>query len=728
MSLKIKQLKELKELLDEGGISLEEYESLKQEVLKGTSTSPEPNVNSELSKLGSYQIKYLLGEGGQGSVYVGRHRIEGKALEQGGDVAIKILHSENQEMMDRLEAEAMMGIQLNHPNIVKVYDFVIDGDTVGIVMEKVVGIDLSKVLYNRGQPIPWEEVRSWSIQIGQALEYAHQNGIVHRDIKPENIMLKGDGSIKILDFGIAKKVNKGGASKGRTKTGVGMGTIAYMAPEQYTDAKYVDRRADIYAFGMVLYELLSGRLPWDGSKCTDFEILKRKERGDIIPFSEVYFDNQKLSKVIERCLKTEQENRYENIGEVVHIIESLNPDIESVKEEHNIEEKAIQEIPSTEIPHLDLEEGWIEKEVPSSESSNETVSNISEIMTEHNQVHASVESTNNKPTEKVADIVADEHQQLNASGKGVWYAMGLVILGLAFIFLSQDKSNQEKESKTVSKESVEDDNTKELDRRLKLVELEKQKKEKRMQIEKDMVSKGFVLIPGESFTMGCTPEQGRCATNEKPSHSVTITKDFFIGKYEVTQELYSQVTGKNPSHFRKCGKECPVENVSWNDAITFLNKLSDRDGFERCYQSKNQFIGLDCEGYRLPTEAEWEFAARGSDNFRYSGSDKVNDVAWYIGNSGKKTHAVGQKNPNRFGLYDMSGNVWEWVWDTLGPYSKDISEDPLGGSQSINRVLRGGSWQDGMGNTRIAFRGDFYPTGKRERFGFRICRTLPISQ
>lgn len=187
----------------------------------------------------------------------------------------------------------------------------------------------------------------------------------------------------------------------------------------------------------------------------------------------------------------------------------------------------------------------------------------------------------------------------------------------------------------------------------------------------------MVYVSGGTFTMGGTSEQGSDAeSDEKPTHDVTLSS-YYICKYEVTQALWRAVMGSNPSYFK--GDNLPVECVSWNDCQTFINRL-------------NSYTGRN---FRLPTEAEWEFAARGgnySRHYKYSGSNYIGDVAWYDNNSGNRTHPVGTKQPNELGLYDMSGNVYEWCSDWYGSYSSYSQSDPTGPNSGSGRVKRGGSW------------------------------------
>ena len=180
----------------------------------------------------------------------------------------------------------------------------------------------------------------------------------------------------------------------------------------------------------------------------------------------------------------------------------------------------------------------------------------------------------------------------------------------------------------------------------------------------------MVYVSGGTFIMG-----GDESSDQTPTHSVTLSS-YYICKYEVTQALWRAVMGSNPSKFK--GDNLPVEQVSWNDCQTFINRL-------------NNYTGRN---FRLPTEAEWEFAARGgnySRRYKYSGSNYIGDVAWYCDNS-DRTHPVGTKQANELGLYDMSGNVWEWCSDWYGSYSSYSQSNPTGATSGYGRVERGGNW------------------------------------
>lgn len=215
----------------------------------------------------------------------------------------------------------------------------------------------------------------------------------------------------------------------------------------------------------------------------------------------------------------------------------------------------------------------------------------------------------------------------------------------------------------------------------------------------------MVYVEGGTFTMGATSEQQSPDSDEKPTHRVSLSS-YYIGKYEVTQALWKAVMGSNPSKWK--GENLPVENVSWNDCQTFLRKLNAMTG----------------KNFRLPTEAEWEYAARGgnrSRGYQYSGSYIIGDVAWYTDNSGSKTHPVGTKAPNELGIYDMSGNVWEWCHDWKGSYSSSAQTNPTGPSSGSYRVFRGGGWSSYAGGCCVANRGFYTPGIGDNNLGLRLA-------
>ena len=222
---------------------------------------------------------------------------------------------------------------------------------------------------------------------------------------------------------------------------------------------------------------------------------------------------------------------------------------------------------------------------------------------------------------------------------------------------------------------------------------------------KDGISIDMIRVEAGTFTMGATTEMKDPWDDEKPTHQVTLTNDYYIGKYEVTQALWQAVMGNNPSNFK--GDNLPVEEVSWNDCQKFISKLNSITG----------------KTFRLPTEAEWEYAARGgkkSRGYQYSGSNNLSDVAWYTDNSGSKTHTVGSKQANELGIYDMSGNVYEWCQDWKGSYSSSSQVNPTGDNSGSYRVGRGGSWGNTARNCRSSCRNDSTPGSRINDLGLRM--------
>jgi formylglycine-generating enzyme required for sulfatase activity len=252
--------------------------------------------------------------------------------------------------------------------------------------------------------------------------------------------------------------------------------------------------------------------------------------------------------------------------------------------------------------------------------------------------------------------------------------------------------------------------------------------------------------------MGSPPGELGHSLSEGPQHEVVITRPFYMKTTEVTQKEWMSLMGNNPSHYPDCGLDCPVEVVSWWDAVTYGNAISRALGLPECYELSScvgtpgqpgyscldvVFTGLDCPGYRLPTEAEWEYAYRaGRTTAFYNGGitaiecDPIDislyDIGWYCSNSMDRTHPAGLKIANAWGLYDMAGNVGEWTWDrSWRDYSTETVTDPLGPDDGTYRVVRGGNYVDGAVFCRAASRYNGPPGGRSSGSGFRLVRSGP---
>lgn len=229
--------------------------------------------------------------------------------------------------------------------------------------------------------------------------------------------------------------------------------------------------------------------------------------------------------------------------------------------------------------------------------------------------------------------------------------------------------------------------------------------EEKIHITVNGIAFNMINVHGGTFTMGATSEMSDSWSNETPTHQVSLSS-YYIGETEVPQKLWKAVMGKNPSYYK--GDDLPVSRVSWNDCQAFIRKLNE----------------LTNRRFRLPTEAEWEFAARGgikSNHTPFSGSSNIDDVAWYVGNSGSKPHPVMTKKPNELGIYDMSGNVCEWCQDWYGNYNRDAQTNPTGPASGSYRVNRGGGWNYKARVCRLSCRFKTSPDSNIDNYlGFRL--------
>lgn len=267
-----------------------------------------------------------------------------------------------------------------------------------------------------------------------------------------------------------------------------------------------------------------------------------------------------------------------------------------------------------------------------------------------------------------------------------------------------DLLSKKQERETAEREEIERQEQEKLGR-------ERREREARGEFEVKGVQFKMVKVEGGTFMMGATEEQRTDAFDrEKPAHQVTLS-DYYIGETVVTQELWKAVMGNNPSYWE--GDDLPIEMVSWEDAQKFIEKLNRETGRE----------------FRLPTEAEWEYAARGgkkSQGYKYSGSDNLDEVAWYVGNSESRTHPVKEKKANELGLYDMSGNVWEWCQDRYGNYTRESQTNPQGPPWGVDRVCRGGSWSLYAEGCRVSIRELNSSIIRYKTLGFRLVMSEPV--
>ena len=244
----------------------------------------------------------------------------------------------------------------------------------------------------------------------------------------------------------------------------------------------------------------------------------------------------------------------------------------------------------------------------------------------------------------------------------------------------------------------------------------------------------LLLMSANELDVGCTDEQPGCYDNEFDVMPVTLTQDYFLGETEVTQGEYEAVMGVNPSFFDACGEDCPLERISWHMAAAYTNALSDSADLESCYTCTGEGDTVSCEaalspyecaGYRLPTEAEWENAARCDTDTVYAGSNDIDAVGWSNRTSESVTHPVGQLLPNTCGFYDLSGNVIEWTqdWYAADYYTADGRVDPVGAEDGEGRSVRGGGWNYSSSGQRVSYRNVIADDYRVNFVGFRVART-----
>ncbi len=467
--------------------------------------------------------------------------------------------------------------------------------------------------------------------VASGLNYLHKNNVIHQDIKPDNVLINSQGDFVITDFGISYKIRT--TMRKQSKRTENSGTVAYMGPERFKSDPQLITASDVWSLGASIYELATGDLPFNG--LGGGMMLSGAELPNLpSKFSE------DLNRVMRLCLSKEPWDR--------PLSETL-----------------------VKIAIVKLKGDSINTYLPKTENKRTTNTNTQPQNTDNNSVKNNNQTTtrfaNNQKTtpysnsrnansqsqqtsarvEKAANIGNYDNNN-NKTKKTLGFVAAFVVLALVIgliVKLSGGNAGEIAE------------------------------KEKKFSV--NGVEFKMIFVEGGTFTMGATSEQGDDASNnEKPAHQVTLS-NYYIGETEVTQALWKAVMGSNPSYFK--GDNLPVENVSYIDVKEFILKLNQKTG----------------KTFRLPTEAEWEYAARGgkkSKGYKYSGSNNIDDVAWYEGNSNNKTHPVKTKRPNELGIYDMSGNVWEWCSDKYGAYSSSSQTNPTGPSSGSNRVFRGGSW------------------------------------
>jgi formylglycine-generating enzyme required for sulfatase activity len=646
-------------------------------------------------------------------------------------------------------------------------------------MEYVDGESLANLLLSRpGEKLGEKEALDVARKIARGLACAHSNDVIHRDIKPQNILVSKTAEVKILDFGISEIVH---TTMSRVDDTAITGSRPYMSPEQIR-GKGIGRESDIYSFGVTLYELLCGHPPFSSGDIL-YQVLNEKPDhiSGISPtlngflqkclakdyedryrsFEEVLMamdqlgaeDPPELPEPIEKKVPTEipKPVRKKNKGQyaaIVLIILLVAGVIGAVKGGLLGSERVSEPAIETPLP-VNANTERVEKKV--------------RLIIKTEPQNATIKVGNQENTPKDIELVTGEYT-VTASAAGYETEVRTVILNddpvheetivLKQVKTSEDELQVKDENPTLSvvtdpmdavvtlmkrKEkftqgmalkpgiykisvSAEGYETTVRDVELKpgrnievVVSLTKIEDrpvgpakvvEKKPEPEKtNSIGMKFVYVKPGTFMMGGANGESREADNET-RHRVTLSRGYYIQTTEVTQGQWRKVMGDNPSRFKDCGDDCPVDNVNWKDAQSFIQKL-------------NQ---LDTHGkYRLPTEAEWEYACRAGSDSTFANDNSLDRMGWYNKNSRNGTHPVAQKKPNAWGLYDMHGNVWEWCSDWYGDYPSYDVTDPQGASWGRLRVLRGGGWSLTDRNCRSASRLTNSPDYRDSDLGLRLA-------
>ena len=656
-----------------------------------------------------YKIEREIGKGGMARVYLALH----KALNR--KVAIKVLNRQldsNSQHSNRFMREARIVANLTHPNIVTIHDV---GEHDGhnyIVMELLPSGETlrDKIKAGVGSQYALSIVR----QVATALKVAHAKNIVHRDIKPENIMFREDGSVVLMDFGVARAVDS--ATIQVTRAGQIIGTPHYMSPEQ-AKGENIGTYSDIYSLGVVFYQMLTGKVPYDAD--TPIALVFKHVSEPVPRFTG---DLAVYQPLLDRMMAKTRDERYSNCDQIIADIDSIEAGKTASHATEIVSTAAVDEA-RTAADNLTLVEDFprIEAEKPALQK-------------------ADILST---PASGGAGTAAfPKTEILNTAAGGV---AGTAALQPTEVLSTADLDKVNATAKNLRKTSSKNTG-KGKEKTLTLAEKQKDPPASRsitsrktihrflgitlgllvaagaylfldIDIGKLKASVGLdpgpvyarvgrlISVPAGSFEMG----NANGASAENPVHTVRI-KGFRLGQTEVTQKQWKLVMGSAPSYFNDCDN-CPVDSVSWNDVQHFLKKLNEQTGLR----------------FRLPTEAEWEYACRSAGKVeKYCGGDDASKLAWYGDNSAEKIHPVAQKQPNGLGLYDMSGNVWEWTQDCWydsydGAPTQGQAWDRAACTQ---RVSRGGSWIGVASSLRSTGRsGSAVATGNRN-FGFRVAQDI----
>jgi serine/threonine protein kinase/formylglycine-generating enzyme required for sulfatase activity len=663
-------------------------------------------------RLGDYLLTGLLGSGGFGKVY------RALQLPVGMPAAVKVLDPERgpasfaQVKQTKFEVEAQALARLSHPNIVRLYHYGLHHGAPYLAMELIEdattlwGEIEARAVHDR--PFTLDEIESILGQTMAAIEAAHLRDLIHRDIKPENIMLQvvpGHGLfVKVLDFGLAKYADD------RSATSMLLGTPAYMAPEQLTRGR-IGPWSDIYALSVVAFELLTGSRPFPGASVQ--ETIAHKLDPHFDPWSRVAHLGlpQEVRAFFTRGLALELEARYLAIE---HMRQGLAAAIEAlrVRGDYRVTVRRLVEptLLHEPIPAAVVVDMTRRLARPPSADERAPAPAVMPLSTS-----AVGPVTDRRRWVGLSPTTRGVLRPGSRKGWALLVLLLVVVAGLIVVWVMQSRKLEGHTAVTPTNEPA----------------------------------SSVVKVVLGRFARGTAPHDPAFRADEA-LHEVELTGALWVDTTEVTQARWAAHFATRPWRHIGCGAACPVESVSWWDAAAFANAVSQRDGLAPCYElgdckgtpGDGRFVcasvkvGLACLGWRLPTEAEWEYLARAQ-----SPPPDLSRVAWSARNSGADwgvepcvgaspggprcaIHPVAQREANAFGLHDVFGNVREWVQDGYGPYPAGTAKDPRGLERATTRVIRGGSFQSSAAELRAAARGHADPNSAAIDVGLRLVRAV----
>ena len=650
-----------------------------------------------LGRLGHYEVLEVIGRGAFGTVL--------RALDEKLQrvVAIKVMSPEmasTSPARKRFIREAQASAAIRHENVVSVH--AVEKPIPYLVMDYIPGRNLQQRLDEQG-PLVVPTVLRIGRQIAEGLAAAHAQELIHRDVKPANILLETGAreSVKVTDFGLARTADDASL----TQSGMIAGTPMYMAPEQALGKK-LDQRADLFSFGSVLYQMVSGRPPFRAA--STLAVLKRLNDDTPRPIREIIPETpQWLCDIITKLHAKNPDERYQSAREIADVLANCEFQLKA--------HSGLKDFSLIPQPKMQPAGRW------------KWVAAVLFVV----PLLAWGRYVLNRPAAQFGKDVEQKTASVTKTGWQGW-PREAPPPAIAPFDAVQAKKHQT-EWAAYLKVPIEYRNS---------------------------IGMKFVLIPPGEFMMGSSREELDEALavagadeiwkehirSEAPRHKVVLTRPVYLGEHEVTQAQYGRVVGPHVSHFSFTGggdlsvigidtENHPVEMVSWNDAAEFCAKLTEIEQLKSGYARSGDTPSLiERNGYRLPIEAVWEFACRAGTTANCWPGDKTESLlnsAWFVANSGKRTHAVGELKANPFGLYDTHGNVWEWVqdrWDVdyYQQFEGKAAIDPAGAPAGAGSRygLRGGDWTSLLSSCRSSHRHVDFATARFGSIGFRV--TLPV--